>query len=148
MSGYGLCGDAAGYGLCGDAEGYGLCRDAAGYGICGDAKDYGLCGDTTGYYLCGDTAGYAAVTLWTYIQRIPGSNMGFVVSRRPVTAEDPFRFQTILYGITGGQSGTLTDFPLSTSLFPCQRHSANSPCLHFIPLPTTPFNRGGHNMVS
>ena len=74
--------------------------------------------------------------------------MGFAGSRRPVTTEDRFQFQTILYGITGGQSGTLTGFFLSTSIFPRQRHSANSPCLHFIPLPTTQFNRGGHNMVS
>jgi hypothetical protein len=73
--------------------------------------------------------------------------MGFAGSRRPVTTEDRFRFQTILYGITGGQSGTLTGFLLSTLYFSCQHHSASSPCLHFIPLPTTLFNRGGHNVV-
>ena len=153
MSGYGLCGDAAGcgfcgdpagYGLCGDAAGYGLCGDTARYGLCGDTAGYGLCGDTTDYDLCGDTAGYAAVTPWTCIQKIPGSNMGFAGSRRPVTAEDRFRFQTFLNRITGGQNGTLTGFSLSTSLFPCQRHSASSSCPHFIPLPTTLFNRGEH----
>jgi len=74
--------------------------------------------------------------------------MGFAGSRRPVTAEDQFRFPTILYEIIDVQSGTLTGFSLSTSLYPCQRHSANSPCLRFIPLPTPLFNRGGHNMVS
>jgi hypothetical protein len=46
------------------------------------------------------------------------------VSRRPLTAETRVRSQV---GPCGGQSGTVTGFSLSTSVFPCQFHSTAAP---------------------
>jgi hypothetical protein len=55
--------------------------------------------------------------------------MAQAVSRRPLTAEDRFRSRVGPCGICGGQSGTGTGFPPSTSVFPCQFHSTDTPLL-------------------
>jgi hypothetical protein len=49
------------------------------------------------------------------------------VSRRPLTAEARVRSRDSPCGICGGQSGTGTDFSLSTSVFPCQYHCTGAP---------------------
>jgi hypothetical protein len=48
-----------------------------------------------------------------------GCVMTQAVSRRPLTAEARVRSQVSPCGICGGQSGTGTGFPPSTSVFPC-----------------------------
>jgi hypothetical protein len=50
--------------------------------------------------------------------------MAQVVSRRLLTAETRVRAFADPYGIYGGQSGTESGFYPSTSVFPCQYHSA------------------------
>jgi len=52
-----------------------------------------------------------------------------VVSRRPLTMEIRVRSHDIPYEICGGHSGTVTVYPPSTSLIPCQYHSTNAPYL-------------------
>jgi hypothetical protein len=53
--------------------------------------------------------------------------MAQAVSRRPLTAEARVRFRVSPCGICGGQSGTGTGFPPSTSVFPCQFHTTGAP---------------------
>jgi hypothetical protein len=47
-----------------------------------------------------------------------------VVSRRPLTAEARVRARVNPYVIYGGKSGIGTGFSPSSSVFPCQYHSA------------------------
>jgi hypothetical protein len=54
---------------------------------------------------------------------ITGRVMAQVVSRRPLTAEARVRARVNPYGICGGQSGIVTGFSQSSSVFPCQYHS-------------------------
>jgi hypothetical protein len=58
-----------------------------------------------------------------------GRAMAQAVSRRPLTAEARVRSRVSECGICGGQSGTETVFPPSTSVFPCQFHSTCAPLL-------------------
>jgi hypothetical protein len=53
--------------------------------------------------------------------------MAQAVSRRPVTAEARVRSRVSPCEICGGQSGTGTGFPPSTSGLPCQFHSTGAP---------------------
>jgi hypothetical protein len=53
--------------------------------------------------------------------------MAQAVSRRPVTAEARVRSRLSPCGICGGQSGTGTGFPPSTSVFPCKFYSTGFP---------------------
>jgi hypothetical protein len=53
--------------------------------------------------------------------------MARAVSCRPVTAEAQVRPRISPCRICGGQSGTGTGFPLSTSLFPCEFNSTGAP---------------------
>jgi hypothetical protein len=53
-----------------------------------------------------------------------GSIMAQTISRRLLTAEAWVQFQVSSCGICGGQSGTGTDFYLSTSVLPCHYHSS------------------------
>jgi hypothetical protein len=55
--------------------------------------------------------------------------MAKAVSRRPLTAEARIRFRVSPCGISGVQSGTGAGFSPSTSVFPCQFHSAGAPLL-------------------
>jgi hypothetical protein len=55
-----------------------------------------------------------------------------VVSRRPLTAKSRVRDRVNLCGICGGQSGTGTGFSLSSSVLPCQYHSAVALHTHII----------------
>ena len=54
------------------------------------------------------------------------------VSRRLLTAEAWVRFQVSSCGICGGQSGTGTDFYLSTSVLPRHYHSTIAPTLYYL----------------
>jgi hypothetical protein len=45
------------------------------------------------------------------------------ISCRPLTAEARVRSRDSLFGICGRQSGTVTRFSLSASVFRCQYHS-------------------------
>jgi hypothetical protein len=56
-----------------------------------------------------------------------GHAMAQAVSRRPLTAEARVRSRVSPCGICGGQSGTRTGFPPSTSVFSCQFHSTGAP---------------------
>jgi hypothetical protein len=49
--------------------------------------------------------------------------MAQAVCRRPVTAEDRFRFRVTPCDTCGRQSGTGTGFSPSSSVFSCQYHS-------------------------
>jgi hypothetical protein len=53
--------------------------------------------------------------------------MAQAVSRRPLTAEARVRSRVSPCGICDGQSGTGTGYSPSTSVFPCQFHSARAP---------------------
>jgi hypothetical protein len=68
-----------------------------------------------------------------------GLAMPQVVSRRPVTAEARVQSLVSTCGICGAQSGTMTGFSPSTSVFPCHYHSTNAP-YSFIHLPPTLYN--------
>jgi len=61
------------------------------------------------------------------------------VCRRPFTAETRVWSQSNTCEVGGGQSGTVTGFSPSTSVFPCQYHSTNAP-YPFIHLPPTIYN--------
>jgi hypothetical protein len=58
-----------------------------------------------------------------------GRAMAQVVGRRPLIAEARGRTQTSPCEIWGGQSGTGTRFPRSTSVSRCQYYSTNAPFL-------------------
>jgi hypothetical protein len=58
-----------------------------------------------------------------------GRTMAHAVGRRPPTAKPRVRARVGPCGICDGQSGTVTDFPPSTSVFPCQFHSSSTPLL-------------------
>jgi hypothetical protein len=58
-----------------------------------------------------------------------GRAVAQAVSRRPPTAEARVRSRVSPCGIFGGQSGTVTGFSPSTSVFPCQFHSTAVPLL-------------------
>jgi len=53
--------------------------------------------------------------------------MNQVVSHQPVTWQAHVHSQVSPSEICGGQSGTGTGFPRSTSGSPCQHHSTNAP---------------------
>jgi hypothetical protein len=55
--------------------------------------------------------------------------MAHAVSRRPPTAEARVRSRVSPCAICGGQSGTGTGFPPSTSVFPRQYHSTGAALL-------------------
>jgi len=61
-----------------------------------------------------------------------GNIMAQTVSRRLLAAEAWVRFQVSPYGICGGQSGTGTDFYLSTSVLPRHYHSTIVPTLYYM----------------
>jgi hypothetical protein len=61
-----------------------------------------------------------------------GRAMVQVVSRRPLTAEARVRSRVNPCGICGGQSGSGTGFSPSSSVFPCQYHSAVALQTHII----------------
>ena len=52
--------------------------------------------------------------------------MAQAVNCRCLTTESTFRYQASSWDIRGEQSGTGTDFPPSTSVFPCQYHAPNA----------------------
>jgi hypothetical protein len=56
-----------------------------------------------------------------------GRAMAQAVSRRPLNSEARVRSRVSPCGICGGQSGTGTGFPSSTSVFPCQFYSKGVP---------------------
>jgi hypothetical protein len=58
-----------------------------------------------------------------------GRAMAQAVSRRPLTSEARVRSRVSPCGIYGGQSGTGTGFPPSTSVFPCQCLFTGAPLL-------------------
>jgi hypothetical protein len=58
--------------------------------------------------------------------------MAQVVSHRPLTAEARVRDRVNPCGICGGQSGKGTGFSPSSSVFPCQYHSAVALQTHII----------------
>jgi hypothetical protein len=60
-----------------------------------------------------------------YIQE--GRSTAQAVSRRPLTAEARVLSRASPCGICGGQSGTMTGFSPSTSVFPCHFHSTGAP---------------------
>jgi hypothetical protein len=69
------------------------------------------------------------LTIEVLKHKASGRAMAQAVSRRPPTAEARVRSRNSPCGICGGQSGTGTGFPTSTSVFPCQFHSTGAPLL-------------------
>jgi hypothetical protein len=64
------------------------------------------------------------------INCIPGFDvraMAVAVRHRPLTVETWARSQASPCKIYGGQSGTVTGFSPSTSVFPCHYHFTNAP---------------------
>ena len=59
------------------------------------------------------------------------------LSHWPFTTQVQVQSQASLYGICGGQSGTVTGCCPRTSVFLCWYHSNISPHPHFIHLPST-----------
>jgi hypothetical protein len=62
-----------------------------------------------------------------------GRAMAHTVICRPVTAESWLRAHASQCEICGGQSGTGAGFSTSSSVFPCQYHSANALHTHVAP---------------
>jgi hypothetical protein len=66
------------------------------------------------------------------LQATVGRAKAQVDTRRPVTTEARVRARISPCGICGGQSGTGTGFPPSSSVFPCQYHSTVALQTHII----------------
>jgi hypothetical protein len=77
-------------------------------------------------------------THWLYAV-LRAADRGSGVTCRPDNAEARVRYQVSPCEFCSAQSGTVTDFPPSTSVFPCQYHSTNAP-YPFIHLPPTLYN--------
>jgi hypothetical protein len=71
---------------------------------------------------------YQTKTYYNLMHRL-GHAMVQAVSRRPPTAEARVRCRVSPCEISGGQSGTGTGFPPSTSVLPCQFQSTGAPLL-------------------
>jgi hypothetical protein len=61
------------------------------------------------------------------LKSLVGRAMAQAVSRWPLTAEAQVRSRVDPCGICGGQIGTGAGFSPSSSVFPCQYHSAIAP---------------------
>jgi hypothetical protein len=84
--------------------------------------------------MCITWCGWLEVVVVVSFEYVPSFMIVFiamaqVVSRQPLTAEARALSLASPYEICGRQSGTGTDFSPSTSVFPCQYHSASAPYL-------------------